>query len=245
MYRASTTLATVASACALMATLACTVETPLTPAAVSAPAGATAADGSTLKVGAPVLVSPINDVVLTTQNATLVVNGAAGQFANGSFSYEFQLQDDGGAVVRSAVVSGTSYALPDTLVVNAAFRWRARATLAGAVGPWSSLARFQTPKITNPTASSPDNDWRLWFEALRTTRNVGPTLTVQALLTLDPDLKAAKVIQQTDSAGNPRGRLYLPNFTNDPYARSVDLGNFGGAWQWLPRGATTCEGICK
>jgi hypothetical protein len=237
---------TIASACALAATLACTVETPLTPAAVAPPGAGAAADGSTLKVGAPGLVSPINDVVLTTQSTTLVISGASGQFANAALSYEFELQTDGGSVVRSAVVGGTSYAVPDALVVNSAFRWRARATLSGAVGPWSSLARFQTPRITNPTAASSNEEWRVWFENLRIARNVGPTLTAQALQALDADLKAAGVLQETDSAGNPRGRLYLPVNSGDRFARSVDLGNFGGAWQWLPRGATTCEGgSCK
>jgi len=103
-----------------------------------------------------------------------------------------------------------------------------------------------TPRLGAPTATSSNDAWKDWFFQLIALRNVGPNLTVQALLAFDPDLVAASVIQETDSARNPRGRLYLPNTSSDRFARSVDLGTFGRAWQWIPRGATTCEGgSCK
>ena len=227
----------------LSAMLACSVQTPLAPAPPGGSPSTTAADGTTLKVGPPTLVSPINSAFITTQKPTLTISRAIGQFSSTTeFAYEFELQNDTGTVLARGSSNGNTFTVPDNLPINSAFRWRARATLNGAVGPYSGLARFQTPRLTTPTASSSNDDWKNWFFQLVELRGVGPTMTVQALITLDPDFVAAGVLQETNSAGQPRGRIYLPNNSSDKYARSVDLGNFGGPWQWLPRGATTCEG---
>jgi hypothetical protein len=246
MFKKSSTVALLASALSTAAMVACAVQTPLTPTPPSGTGSTAASDGTTLKVGAPTLVSPLNDVVVTSQRPTLTIAKAAGLFANQTFLYEFELQSDTGTVLTRGTVNDVSFTVPDVLANNQAFRWRARAVLNGAVGPYSGLGRFQSPRIVTPTASSSNEEWRVWFFALIQLRNVGPTMTPQALLALDPDLKAAGVLQETDSAGNPRGRLYLPNNSGDKFARSVDLGNFGGPWQWIPKGATTCEGgNCK
>ena len=243
MVRTSTT---VAAALGLSAILACGVQTPLSPAPPAGSGSGAAPDGTTLKAGAPTLVSPINSDIITVQKPTLTITSASGQFTSASFNYEFELQNDTGTVLARGTSNGTTFTVPDNLPINSAFRWRARATLSGAVGPYSGLARFQTPRLANPTATSSNDEWKAWFFQLIDLRQVGPTLTVQALLALDPDFKAAGVIQETDSAGNPRGRLYLPNTSSDRFARSVDLGTFGGPWQWILRGATTCEGgSCK
>lgn len=233
-------------ALSLGAAFACDVKPPLAPAA-PAPASSRGADGSTLKVSAPIPVSPINDTVVTTQTATLAISPATGQFANQTFSYDFEVQNDSGAVISTTNVNGTSFTLPGTLTVNAAYRWRARANLNGAVGPYSSLVRFQTPRFVIPTAASSDNEWKTWFFQLVDLRGVGPNITVQALLTLDPDFVAAGVLQETNSAHQPRGRIYLPTGNpNNPYGRTVDLGTFGGPWQWVSKGGSTCEGgSCK
>jgi hypothetical protein len=231
-----------------MTMLACDVTTPLTPAA-PATTNSTAADGTTLKVTAPALVSPVNDLVLNDARPTMVISAAAGQFAGGSFSYEFRLMNDGGALINSTVQSGTSWALPSDLTFDTAYRWQARATLSGAVGPWSSTARFITAKAPLPrvSASSGEAEWHGWFDALKILRNVGPTMTTQALLQMEPDMTAVGVILEKASNGDVRGRIYLP--TGNPgnlYTRAVDLGNFGGPWQWFYRGGgTVCEGICK
>jgi hypothetical protein len=106
-----------------------------------------AADGSTLKVHAPSLMSPINDVRLDNRQPTLVVANTSGRFVNSSYVYEFQLMDDGGNVVQSANIaqgsSNTAWAL-DVLEKDTPYRWRVRATLADARGPWSSVGRFIT-----------------------------------------------------------------------------------------------------
>ena len=245
------TVALFASAAGLMAALACSVQTPLSPAPPGT-TGGTAADGSTLKAGAPTPVSPINDATLTTTvGVTLTVSKPAVQFAdaNQPFTYEFELQNDSGAVLSRTTTAPnvTSATFTTTLTSGTAYRWRARALIGTASSPFSPLVRFQTPRQQTPTASSSDNDWRIWFEGLRDLRQVGPNLTVQALVTLDPDLVAAGVLQETNSARQPRGRLYLPTgSSNNLYGRTVDLGDFGGPWKWFSRGFSTCEGgSCK
>jgi hypothetical protein len=243
MFKKSSTVALMASALGTAALVACAVQTPLTPTPPGGSGSTAAPDGTTLKVGAPTLVSPVNDVIVAIQRPTLTISRASGLFANQTFQYEFELQSDTGTVLTRGTVNDVSFTVPDNLANNQAFMWRARAVLNGAVGPYSALGRFQSPRLNTPTERNSDTDWRLWFEALRATRGVGPTLTVQALLTLDPDLKAANVIQETNSAGQPRGRLYLPTGSStNLYGRTVDLGDFGGPWQWISRGFTTCEG---
>ena len=229
------------SAFALSAAMACSAATPLAPAPPAGSSGG--ANGVTLKVGAPTPVSPINDTVLTTQTATLTISAATGQFANQTFTYDFEVQNDSGSVISTTNVNGTSFTIPGTLSINQAFRWRARANLNGAVGPYSSLVRFQTPRLVTPTAADNDNTWRTWFFQLVDLRGVGSTMTVQALQALDPDFKAAGVLQETNSGGQPRGRIYLPTGNpNNKFGRTVNLGNFGGPWNWVSMGGSTCEG---
>jgi len=120
---------------------------------------------------------------------------------------------------------------------------RAAVTADGGVGPWSGFGTFQSPRFVIPTASSNNDEWKTWFFAIIDLRGVGPTASAAALKALIPDVNVAGVILETNSAQEPRGRLYLPTGNpNNLYGRSVDIGDFGKAWQWLPRGGTVCEG---
>jgi hypothetical protein len=151
MYGKLNTLTMVGCACALAATLACN-SAPASPAAPT-PSDAigntgAAPDGSTLKAPAPVPVSPSGDVRLTTRNPTMVTNNTEGRYVNRTFSYEFQLQDDSGNVIRSTTLPAgngtTTWALGEDLARDTPYRWRVRATLDGAVTAWSSQSRFFT-----------------------------------------------------------------------------------------------------
>jgi hypothetical protein len=78
-----------------------------------------------------------------------VTNNTTGQFVNRPFSYEFQLLNDGGSVLRSTTLAGgsggrTSWDYPEALERDTPYRWRVRATLSGTVGPWSATGRFIT-----------------------------------------------------------------------------------------------------
>jgi hypothetical protein len=61
---------------------------------------------------------------------------------------------------------------------------------------------------------------------------------------MEPELSAVGIILQKKDGTNPSGRIYLPTGTSNHYTRTIDLGAFGGPWQWNFRGATTCEGLC-
>src|SRR5262245_58472174 len=128
MSRTSTFVWTFAVSLGFSGVIACGVQTPLAPKPAGGNAGGTAADGTTLKVGAPTLVSPINDAQVNVQRPVLTISPATGQFATASnLQYEFELQNDAGAVITRATVNGTTYTLQSDAGTNVAYRWRARA----------------------------------------------------------------------------------------------------------------------
>lgn len=238
--------------CVLATTLACSVSTPLTPAPAASNAPATAADGSTLKSSAPSLVSPINNDRIPNERPTFVINGAAGQFANVAFFYEFELTNDVGELVRTDITDGTQFQLPVALAFDAAYRWRVRAVLDNAAGPWSGQARFFTalpPQLGRPTRNSPDEEWRVWFFNLLQVRNAGAVVSFNGMAVTRPDLNAVEADWQNGWRGDYRPRLFLPvagcNGTalsptapRCAFGRTVDVGDTGRPWVWVFRGQT-------
>jgi len=143
---------TVASVSALLAfSLACGRESsaPVAPSAVSSTASnASASDGSTLKVGAPTLVSPINDQKLDETATTLVASGASVKYTSGgALLYDFELYDDANVKVKTEVVAATAWPF-NGLAFNKRYTWRVRATVDNAYGPWSTFGSFVTPDNT-------------------------------------------------------------------------------------------------
>lgn len=233
-------------------TWACSVSTPLTPAPAPINTGGKAADGSTIKATAPRLISPINNDRIPSERPTFVVDAVAAQFRNVAFSYEFELTNDAGELVRADTTNSTQFQLPVTLAFDAAYRWRSRAVLSGGVGPWSSQGRFFTalsPQLGRPTRNSSDEEWRVWFFQLVALRNQ-PVVSVAAMAALRSDLLAVEADWQNGWRGDLRPRLFLPvpgcggtaaNNPNAPrcaYDRAVDVGDDGHAWQWVFRGST-------
>jgi hypothetical protein len=107
-----------------------------------------AADGSTLKVSAPVLSSPVGGVRLTgdSDTVTLVFQAAAGKFVSGQpYTYQVQLMNAAGALLEEKTGgTGLSYAMSTRLDVDTTYRWRVRANFSGAVGPWSATETFRS-----------------------------------------------------------------------------------------------------
>ena len=129
-------------------------------AALSAP------DGATLKATAPAALSPIAGAQADDLVPLLTVSNAQGRFAAARFRYRFQvyvLRVGGGVALidTGAVDEGsgiTSYIVGLQLKKGTEYRWRARAKLDGAHGPWSLLTTFRTPtfiSLTPPTPLSP------------------------------------------------------------------------------------------
>ena len=130
-------------------TLACTSNssTPLTPTQPGNGASPPAADGSTLKVTAPVVQSPTGGVKPATGPANLVVSASTAPFAaTPALQYRFQVFNGANVMVENVVVPSTSHVVDAELTVNAAYTWWGRAEYQGYVGPWSAKASFLAPE---------------------------------------------------------------------------------------------------
>jgi len=142
--------------------LACTSNSsaPLAPttATSSSSTASAAADGSTLKVSAPVPVSPVGGQQLTTA-PTLTANGSTATFGSTpALQYRFQGFDPANTLVQdSGLVASPSFAVTATLQASVAYTWRARAEYQGSVGPWSTTPSFVAP--VPPPAVLFDHPW--------------------------------------------------------------------------------------
>jgi hypothetical protein len=127
---------------------------PIGPAAAKTNA---AADGTTLKVNAPVAQSPLNGTTLVLNApVTLVVSNVTPTFVDPSdpkaagLTYKFEVYNAGGAKVYTSpsVPAGagtTSHTLTSPLDFNQPYTWWARAEMQAAFGPWSPRASFVVP----------------------------------------------------------------------------------------------------
>ena len=139
-----------AVAAAFALALACSKQSPAptspSTAALPGAAGA-AADGSTLKVPAPTLVSPLNDVKLDDV-AVLKANAVAPTFGVNacSLSYDFEVYDPAGVKVATEVVSSPTWTVTGTLAFETRHTWRVRGACLTSnpktYGPWSSFGSF-------------------------------------------------------------------------------------------------------
>ena len=131
---------------------------------------ASSADGTTLKTTAPAPYSPANAGVTASLTPNLVVKNAAmtniGGAAASALSYRFVVETAAGAAIVNmlAPTTGGTYAalgisgsrVPENLLqVNTTYRWRARAELGSAVGPWSGYWTFKTAAPTPVPAPTP------------------------------------------------------------------------------------------
>jgi hypothetical protein len=127
----------------------CSKSEPLTPTAPTPPSTSTS-DGTTLKVTAPSLVSPVNDLRL--ENFTAPPLNASGvestQGASVSPLYRFQLlNNNGGLIQQSNLQSSTSWTPTAKLDFDTRYLWQVRAEIDnGDVGPWSPRGSFLSAK---------------------------------------------------------------------------------------------------
>jgi hypothetical protein len=127
-------------------------KNPASPSSTPTVGADAAADGSTLKVTAPVPTQPSADETTATVSPLLIFRHSTGKFvAVGSLTYRVQVIDPAGAeqVNVGAIPSGdtdrASYKIVKELAWATTFRWRARAEQGSLVGPWSAYSTFKTP----------------------------------------------------------------------------------------------------
>lgn len=147
--------ASLASACA---------QSPTSPVSPSTVESATTAnpDGSTLKVSAPVIVSPRGGARIDTRRPPLTFAHASGRFANATLQYRLESFDAAGTLLESRLVAqaigGQTTWTPDSdLPFDTVYAWRVRAELEGRGGPWSTTESFRTPAppTTPPSGGAP------------------------------------------------------------------------------------------
>jgi hypothetical protein len=151
MYRMFNTLPSVAIACAALIVTAACNNSPNAPSSSNPGGVATEAgpNGETLKVPAPQIIAPTNDLRLDTRRPVMTVRNVQGKFVGGTYSYEFELLSDGNSRLNGATMaqgSGgqTTWTYPTELERDTPYRFRVRARRGDAVGPWTSASRFIT-----------------------------------------------------------------------------------------------------
>lgn len=134
-------------------------QSPLSPSSVSDTDTAANPDGSTLKVTAPTLLSPLDGVELDVRRPTFTFANSTGRFSAASVGYRLELLDGAGNLIDFRTVpSGdgvTQYAVDIDLAYDTDFQWRVRAELEGQAGPFSSPFRFRTPEQSASNSPGP------------------------------------------------------------------------------------------
>ena len=135
---------------------------------------ATAADTPTLKVTAPTPYAPMNDAVVPSLDPTLSVTMSTGDYVQApglhlGFAL-WQVDTAGGATLVEAdavpqAVGTTAYRVVSELAHDTLYRWRSRAVLDGAHGPWSTTASFRTPVPPPPPAPPLSSDAQARYRA--------------------------------------------------------------------------------
>jgi hypothetical protein len=134
-------------------TLACskTPSTPTAPGGSSAEDLGAAADGSTLKVTAPIPVEPIGGVEITDLDPDLVIENSTPLYVSSlNVSYIFEVIDEDGQLVYTSpqIPQGaggrTTHEIGKDLDMNEVHTWGARAVYQGRQGPRSANASFKT-----------------------------------------------------------------------------------------------------
>ncbi len=126
---------------------------------------ATASATSTLKVTSPIPDAPVDGRPLEGTVAVLAVTGPMGRFVEvmglnlGFALWEIAADGSGSALIETGDVpmvmqGATTYAVESPLKVDTDYRWRARAFLDGAYGPWytNSFLGTRAPTAARPTS---------------------------------------------------------------------------------------------
>ncbi len=145
------------SSVVLLAACSQSPETLVSPSAASGSATANP-DGSTLKVTAPVIVSPRGGDQVDTRRPDLVFTNATAKFTAAALQYRLETFDAAGTFLGARLVpqgTGSQSTFPSEvdLAYDTVYAWRVRAEFDGQAGPWSATESFKSP--VRPAAGGP------------------------------------------------------------------------------------------
>jgi hypothetical protein len=149
MFRQTTTAFGLALSLAVAYGCAESMGSPTSPVSPAALTDA-AADGSTLKVTAPTLQSPIGGVRIDNLEPVFRIQNSRARFGTTpALTYRFEVQTMASVVVGTsgAVPAGnstTSWEFPTEQTLDTRYKWRVRAEYASRVGPWSGFSEYLT-----------------------------------------------------------------------------------------------------
>lgn len=129
-------------------------------ASIGGSTAATAADGSTLKVTAPPLVSPVDGQRAEDRRPTLIWVNSQGRYGNIGVAYDIEVSTPTTTVYSRTVGESPdigSHLMDLELDYDTVYSWRVRAHVGNpdTIGPWSSWASFLSPTRPVPVVTAP------------------------------------------------------------------------------------------
>lgn len=139
------------------------VNSPASPSAVGQSSSALNADGSNLKVSAPIAIVPLFEATNVAVSPQLSAIGSTGRnVTTTGVSYRFQVadNDDFGNVVSNGMgavdASGiVRFTVEPALTAAKRYTWRVRAEMQDAFGPWSNMGAFTTAGSAGQVVTTP------------------------------------------------------------------------------------------
>lgn len=210
-------------------------------------------------INAPVAVSPSGRINNNNPDFR-VTNGAISGTTGVGYRFEVSKTADFTQLVAIVTVpvngTGSTFMSLGSLPYSATFYWRAKGGDGSKESDYSNTLSFTTqdapapPPQETPSVGSVDSSawtteqWRSYFMALAAQKG-GPTVSDGGMQAMRGDLLAHGADFQNGWRGDLRPRIFLPvpgcPIANRPdvpacsYNRTVDLGNYGQEWQWIPR----------
>lgn len=209
-------------------------------------------------IGAPTAVSP-SGKLSTNQPDFRVTNGAISG-TTGGVGYRFEVSRSADFTQLVAIVtvpvngSGSTVMTMGALPYETTYFWRVKGSDGSIESGYSNTLSFTTsdrPQVApDPTINPGDSanwtteQWRAYFFALAREKG-GPVVSDAGMFAMRGDLLAHGADFQNGWRGDIRPRLFLPvpgcppaNRPDVPacsYNRTVDVGQYGREWEWVPR----------
>jgi hypothetical protein len=212
-------------------------------------------------INAPVATAP-SGTLTTNKPDFKVTNGAISGTSGVAYRFEVSKTADFSQIAAVVTVpvngSGSTTMSLGELPYKTTYYWRVKGSDGTNESSYSNTLSFTTmdvpppptPTPTTPTTPSVDasqwttEQWRVYFFALVAQKG-GPTVNDSGMVAMRGDLVARGADFQNGWRGDMRPRIFLPvpgcppatsaNVPACSYNRTVDLGNYGQPWQWIPR----------